>query len=79
LFITQPEGALCISNDRTEDHDGGYVDAPVILDLEWICTNLEILCCEIRNIPRPDITYDILGGPATDITLAGTIQGNIHC
>ncbi|KAK3848421.1 MAG: hypothetical protein J3R72DRAFT_484640 [Linnemannia gamsii] len=53
---------LYISNDR-QHSEGYYLDAQAIVGTEWICDNLEVLVCRIRNIPRSDITHHINGSP----------------
>lgn len=43
----------------------GWLNAQEIIDSEWVCTELEVFCCQIGNILRPDITRDIQGQPAS--------------
>ncbi|KAG0292995.1 hypothetical protein BGZ96_003451 [Linnemannia gamsii] len=69
---------LHISNDHKARYNGGYLDAKAIVDAEWVCSNLEVFACEIRNIPRPDITREIRGQPATEHTQAGTLEESIE-
>ncbi|OAQ23049.1 hypothetical protein K457DRAFT_25424 [Linnemannia elongata AG-77] len=40
------------------------LDARDVAKSAWVCSNLEVFACQIRNIPRPDITRDIAGRAA---------------
>ncbi|KAF8946240.1 hypothetical protein BGZ47_000989 [Haplosporangium gracile] len=68
---------LSIENHHQARHNGGWLDARAIVETEWVCKNLEVLCCEIRNIPRPDITRDIFGGPANDGIKGETLEESV--
>ncbi|KAF9903445.1 hypothetical protein EC991_003818 [Linnemannia zychae] len=52
---------------------GPWLDAKTMADSNWICSGLEIFACEIRGIPRPDITRDICGQPARYRVMRGTL------
>jgi hypothetical protein len=61
------ERLLCSATNLKEvsiignnNYDSGVeLDAQKIVESDWVCSNLEILECCIRNIPRPDITADL--------------------
>ncbi|KAG0378597.1 hypothetical protein BGX24_003393 [Mortierella sp. AD032] len=57
---------------------GGGLDARAIKDSEWVCKNLEVFECPIRNIPRLDIAreVDILKHTRAPIK-EGTLQESI--
>lgn len=43
----------------------------------WVCSELEVFECQIGIIPRPDITRNILDGPASGHACDGTTQESI--
>ncbi|KAK3839448.1 MAG: hypothetical protein JOS17DRAFT_786091 [Linnemannia elongata] len=47
---------------------GNCLNARDVVQSAWVCSNIEVFACRIRNIPRPDITRDIAGWPARDHT-----------
>ncbi|KAH7058021.1 hypothetical protein BKA57DRAFT_448381 [Linnemannia elongata] len=55
----------------------GWLNAQEIVDSEWVCTDLEVLCCKIGMIPRPDITRDILDQPASFGTVSGGFEESL--
>lgn len=78
LLCTAPNlKVLYVSNDHKDGHSGGYLDAKAIVDSEWVCDDLEVFACEIRNIPRPDITRTILNQPATKFVQTGTVEESL--
>ncbi|KAG0066907.1 hypothetical protein BGZ89_006766 [Linnemannia elongata] len=78
LLCTAPNlKVLYVSNDHKDGHAGGYLDAKAIVDSEWVCDDLEVFACEIRNIPRPDITRTILNQPATKFVQTGTVEESL--
>ncbi|KAF9541832.1 hypothetical protein EC957_002667 [Mortierella hygrophila] len=60
--------------DNTPDN---WLDSTDIEVSDWVCSNLEVFGCRIGGIPRPDITRDIEGKPASEYVLEGTIQNSI--
>lgn len=48
-------------NNHQTKHDGGRLDGRAFVDSEWGCKELEVFCCELRNVPHPNITHDIVG------------------
>ncbi|KAF9098526.1 hypothetical protein BGX29_007586 [Mortierella sp. GBA35] len=46
-----------ILGTRKDDNDEpvAELDANDVIKSDWVCTELEVFGCEIRNIPRPDI------------------------
>ncbi|KAF9117790.1 hypothetical protein BGW39_001799, partial [Mortierella sp. 14UC] len=60
--------------------DSSYVpwlDAKGIVDSDWICSGLEVFACQIRGIPRPDITRDICGQSARNHIMNGALQESL--
>ncbi|KAF9115530.1 hypothetical protein BGX30_006262 [Mortierella sp. GBA39] len=57
--------------------NGGCVDARKIVELEWVCLDLEVFQCRIRNIPRPDITREIGNHSAVVFVEEGTLQESL--
>ncbi|KAG0273290.1 hypothetical protein BGZ95_010886 [Linnemannia exigua] len=53
------------------------MDAMAIAQSEWVCSNLEVLVCQIRGVPRSDITRDICGQPAHKRIQYGTLQESL--
>ena len=61
-----------------ETHLGGWLDAREIVQSEWVCQDLEVFCCRIGNIPRPEITRTICQKPATKRHVkSGTMEESI--
>ncbi|KAG9061206.1 hypothetical protein KI688_007544 [Linnemannia hyalina] len=56
---------------------GGWLDARKIVEIEWVCLDLEVFQCRIRNIPRPDITRDIGDDPTVVYIEEGTLQESL--
>ena len=57
---------------------GGWLNARKIVNMEWVCLDLEIFQCRIGNIPRPDITRNIGNDPADEHVLEGTLQESLE-
>ncbi|KAF8934774.1 hypothetical protein BGZ47_010214 [Haplosporangium gracile] len=57
---------------------GGWLDALVISQSEWVCLDLEVFHCRIGNIPRPEITRTISRKPASKHVKSGTQEESIE-
>ncbi|KAF9092699.1 hypothetical protein BGX29_010330 [Mortierella sp. GBA35] len=66
-----------LGEERVLDNLDRWMDAHDVDESDWACTSLEIFGCEIRNIPRPDITMPICGDPPTKYFVKGTLQESI--
>lgn len=66
-----------IGDERDPDNEDLFLDAHDVVSTDWVCTELEVFGCQIRGIPRPDITHDIAGKPASDFTKEGTLQESL--
>ncbi|KAG0356507.1 hypothetical protein BGX24_006412 [Mortierella sp. AD032] len=60
-----------------EDSPACWMKAYAIVQSDWICNNLEVLACQIGEIPRPDITREIRGGEAAYQIFPGSPQYSI--
>ncbi|KAK3848384.1 MAG: hypothetical protein J3R72DRAFT_428896 [Linnemannia gamsii] len=56
---------------------GEYLTAHDVVSSDWVCTDLEVFACPIVKLPRPDITRNILGRPATEFVVSGTLEESI--
>jgi hypothetical protein len=49
------------------------------MDTDWACDNLEVFVCQIRGVPRPDITRQIPGDLKVSRTRrSGTVEESIN-
>ncbi|KAF9082667.1 hypothetical protein BGX23_012224, partial [Mortierella sp. AD031] len=53
------------------------LDARDMVESEWICISLEVFGCQIKGIPRPDITRKIVRRPATQFIVKGTVEESV--
>ncbi|KAF9152778.1 hypothetical protein BG015_004733 [Linnemannia schmuckeri] len=63
------------------DGNGGYLDARELVKADWVCTDLEVFACRIRNIPRFDITRPIgrdFGRERVQQNQDGTLEESIE-
>ncbi|KAG0372029.1 hypothetical protein BGX24_000845 [Mortierella sp. AD032] len=65
-------------DQRDIEYEGLFLDARDMISSEWVCTKLEIFACRIGGIPRPDITGDINGKPASKYLKSGTIEESME-
>ncbi|KAF9117789.1 hypothetical protein BGW39_001798, partial [Mortierella sp. 14UC] len=66
-----------IGHERDTDNDEIFLDARDVVSSDWVCTGLEVFACRIGGIPRPDITRQIDGEPASKYVKSGTLQESI--
>lgn len=64
-------------HERDLDNEELFLDAHDVGSSDWVCTELEVFNCRIGGIPRPDITRQIAGRPATDFIKEGTLQESL--
>ncbi|KAG0317112.1 hypothetical protein BGZ97_005892 [Linnemannia gamsii] len=68
---------LHIQSNRMENF-GGSLDTREVVKSDWICNNMEMFSCEIGNVPRPDITKEVLGEPVSKYVKSGILQESIE-
>ncbi|KAF8954441.1 hypothetical protein BGZ46_002918 [Entomortierella lignicola] len=64
--------------ERDTDSEDLFLDAHDLASSDWICTQLEVFSCQIGGIPRPDITREIDGRPASEFVKSGTVQESMN-
>ncbi|KAF8932136.1 hypothetical protein BGZ47_011538 [Haplosporangium gracile] len=66
-----------LSDYRTLEDERIGLLAQGLVKSEWVCSSLEVFWCQIKGIPRPDITRTINGRPASEFVLPGTLEESI--
>ena len=77
LLCTAPNLKEIYLSGGKDNTPNNWLDPEKLTESEWVCSNLEVFGCCIGGIPRPDITRDIDGKPASQRVIEGTIQESI--
>jgi hypothetical protein len=77
LLCTAPKLKELYLSGNYETILGGWLDARVIVNSEWVCADLEVFHCRIGNIPRPDITRTIARKSASKHVKRGTKEESV--
>lgn len=51
-----------------------WLDVNDAVGPDWVCDSLEDSACQVRNIPRTDVTRRTMSEPASNYTLKGTME-----
>ncbi|KAF8946332.1 hypothetical protein BGZ47_000811 [Haplosporangium gracile] len=78
LLCTAPNLKELYLSGGVDNTPGNWLDREEFEDLEWVCSNLEVFGCRIGGFPRPDITRNIDGNPASEHTIKGTFQESVN-